>query len=225
MMMTREDILRELELLPVWRLRTPLPSQLEMPPIASMQTALEAITIEEAEFVMAQLDVAPIEVPNSVAALPVVKLEEVGLVAVEPKEAELQRFTYMTSEDGRWLFVLSDNVMSADEAHLLHNIFMALRIKTKPTEHTENAANIVDIIKVKPPMIVIAMGEATAQSILQSTEILANLRGTLQQFEGLALVATYDVRHLLQNLPDKAKVWHDLCFAMQALQGLKMPQV
>ena len=224
-MMTREDVLRELELLPVWRLRTPLPSQLEMPPIAPMQTAPEALAIEEAAFAMAQLDVVPIEAQNSVAALPVVELEEMGLVAIEQKEAESQRFNYMTSEDGRWLFVLSDNVMSTDEAHLLHNIFMAMRIKTKPTEHTESAANIVDIIKVNPPMIVIVMGEATAQSILQSTEILANLRGTLQQFEGVALVATYDVGHLLQNLADKAKAWHDLCFAMQALQRIKKPQV
>jgi len=224
-MMTREDVLRELELLPVWRLRTPLPSQLEMPPIASMQIAPEAFTIEEAEPAMAQLDIAPIEAPNNLAVLPIAELEELGLVAVELKEAEPQRFTYMTSEDDCWLFVLPDNILSADEAHLLHNIFMAMRIKTKPTEHTESAANIVDIIKVNPPMIVIVMGEATAQSILQSTEILANLRGTLQQFEGVALVATYDVGHLLQNLADKAKAWHDLCFAMQALQRIKKPQV
>lgn len=210
-MMTREDILRELELLPVWQLRAPLPSQVELPqglvvsepaPQTESEQIVPAVVITEADiekalpnqFEQAKADIAPILV------------------------AEPQVFRHIASEEGDWLFVLANTTPHADEALLLRNIFMAMAIKAKPSEAP---ALTIDILEATKPKLVIAMGEAAAQYLLQSTESLANLRGTVHARHGIALVATYDLAHLLLTLPDKAKAWDDFCLAMQTLQRLK----
>jgi DNA polymerase len=191
--MTREDMLRELELLPVWQLRTPLPAKLEQVDVK--------ITAEIAKIT------PPTEAP----------------VIAEP-----QVFSYIASEDGLYLLVLENVALSADEARLLQNICQAMRIKTKAAV---TSANTTDIVQTNQTRLVIAMGEAAAQGVLQSADSLDNLRGKLHVLAGVKpevkadvkadvkIVATYDVGHLLQNLPDKAKTWDDLCLAMQALQS------
>lgn len=187
--MTREDMLRELELLPVWQLRTPLPAKLEQEDVK--------ITAEIAKIT-----------PQTEA-----------LVIAEPRI-----FSYIASEDGLYLLVLENVALSADEAQLLQNICQAMRIKTKVAV---TSANTADIVQANQTRLVIAMGEAAAQGVLQSADSLDNLRGKLHVLAGVKpevkadvkIVATYDVGHLLQNLPDKAKTWDDLCLAMQALQS------
>ena len=191
--MTREDMLRELELLPVWQLLTPLPAKLEQVDVK--------ITAEIAKIT------PPTEAP----------------VIAEP-----QVFSYIASEDGLYLLVLENVALSADEARLLQNICQAMRIKTKAAV---TSANTTDIVQTNQTRLVIAMGEAAAQGVLQSADSLDNLRGKLHVLAGVKpevkadvkadvkIVATYDVGHLLQNLPDKAKTWDDLCLAMQALQS------
>ena len=238
--MTREDMLRELELLPVWQLRVPLPSQIESLPISVEATA---IALDVAPLIATMAEVQPedieqiitqkISVEQVVAEQVIVELvldESNAIQAHEIEETTYaeplvtmlalmpQPFSYIASDNGDWLFVLSSTVLQADEAQLLHNIFMAMRIKARPAEIS---SNIADIINTTQPKLIVAMGEATAQVVLQSTETLGNLRGRLHQFQGIPLVATYDLAHLLQALPDKARAWHDLCLAMQALQTLK----
>jgi DNA polymerase len=207
-MMTREDMLRELELLPVWQLRAPLPSQAETVPIAeATPIKVEQITVE---LVATQTQEAT-EVLQDEALV----VDESPAVASETMP---QLFTLIANDNADWLFVLPNATLQADEERLLQNIFMAMRIKAKPAEIS---SNIADVINTTKPKQLIAMGEATVQAMLQSTETLSSLRGTVQQFEGVALVATYDLGHLLQTLPDKAEAWKDLCLAMQTLQTLK----
>ncbi|MDZ4141728.1 MAG: hypothetical protein U1C48_06955 [Methylotenera sp.] len=191
--MTREDMLRELELLPVWQLRTPLPAKLEQ------------------EDVKITAEIAKITPPTEAPAI-----------------AEPRVFSYIASEDGLYLLVLENVALSADEAQLLQNICQAMLIKTKAAV---TSANTADIVQTNQTRLVIAMGEAAAQGVLQSADSLDNLRGKLHVLAGVKpevkaevkadvkIVATYDVGHLLQNLPDKAKTWDDLCLAMQALQS------
>jgi len=92
-----------------------------------------------------------------------------------------------------------------------------MRLKIKPSALTENIAEVISAIQ---PKLLIPMGQAVAQAILQTNEALDNLRGTPQKFEDVVLMATYDLAHLLVNSSDKAKVWNDLCVAMQYMQDL-----
>jgi hypothetical protein len=188
-LMTREDMLRELELLPVWTLRSPLPERFE-PELPKPQVESEptVIVVEE----------AAVEVVAE-AALP-----------------ELPVFRHIASEEGDYLFVLPDAAAGADEERLLRNIFMAMKIKTKPSD---TSANTLDIFTACNAKLVIAMGEQVAQGLLQTTEPLENLRGKTHTWQGASLVATYDAAHLLVASADKVKAWGDLCLAMQTLRS------
>lgn len=204
-MMSREDLLRELELLPVWTLRTPQ-AIADIQPV-SVQIAT-AVPVDEAVSIAVDEDVAA---PISTEPVPPLATESV------PQTSQV--FKHIASEDGDWLFVLPNIELLADEALLLRNILMAMRIKAKPVEMPTETAEVLNLTQ---PKLVVAMGEATARYLLQSTASLTQLRGSVHTWQHLAFVVTYDLGHLLQTLPDKAKAWDDLCLAMQTLQRLKI---
>ncbi len=221
-MMTREDMLRELELLPVWTLNTP---QLHEPEskLALVQTEFAAT-----ESIISAETVLPLELEQvavsllSTETLPILIAETFALEslkgALDTVEPVIKEFTHIVSEDNDWLFVLSDSELQPDEALLLRNILIAMRIKAKPANTLAMTSDVLAIIK---PKIIVAMGEAATQHLLQSSENMINLRGKLQKLHDVMLVSTYDLTHLLSTTSDKAKAWDDLCIAMHALEELK----
>ncbi|MEO6118812.1 MAG: hypothetical protein ABIP37_07050 [Methylotenera sp.] len=218
-MMTREDMLRELELLPIWTLR----QQLQRPETESVlvQTT-SVITDSVSTNAVLQTDTLLISTeplqPLVAELIPLESIEqELDKQASDTAEAIIKEFLHIASEDGDWLFVLPDE-LQPDETLLFSNILVAMRIKAKLTN---TLAMTDDVLATTLPKIIIAMGEAAAQYLLQSSESLASLRGKLHTLQGIPLVSTYDLAHLLKTLSDKSKVWDDLCLAMQALQDLK----
>lgn len=213
--MTREDILRELELLPVWQLRPTLQlqveiNQAELSQVESAPTLLEGLTTETI------LEVDPVNSEQEVILEDFISDLDVTL---EHQAAMPQLFTHISSEDDDWLFVMPDIALSIDEVILFKNICKAICIKTKPAEMSKNNLNV---LKNLCPKLLIAMGEATAQAMLQSSASLDDLRGSPKKSHGIALVATYDLAHLLLNSQDKAKAWDDFCVAMQVLQDIEL---
>jgi DNA polymerase len=205
-LMTREDMLRELELLPVWQLRAPLPSFLHAEVEAEALAQSVALPLIENQAIETEEIVTDtLEKENFSPATSLDVLSEPAPVF----------FTVILNDSADYLFVLPSAALQADEQHLLKNIFMAMRIKVQAAE---TSSNIVALMTTHQPKILIAMGESTAQAILQSSESLLNLRGKLHQFQNLPLVATYDLAHLLQVSADKALAWNDLCLAMHTLQ-------
>lgn len=197
-LMTREDMLRELELLPAWQLRTPAP-----------EMAVEIARVSTRQDVGLKPD-PQVESVTEIVEIPVQILTP---VAISPPA-----FAHIASENGEYLFVLPSAIMSAEESQLFQNICKAMRINVKAAVTSESMAEIMLANQTK---LVIAMGEATAQVLLQSTESLDNLREKLHILSEIKpepkLVATYDAGHLVVNVQDKAKAWRDLCMAMQAL--------
>ena len=183
-MMTREDMLRELELLPVWQLRMPLAS----PELFQAEPKL----------------LKPVVIDPAIEKL---------------DAASAQLLMHISSEDSAWLFVMANEVLQADEDQLFRNICKAMGIITMPEEMS---INTLAIIQAKQPKIIITMGEPVTQMLLQSTETLTKLRGKVYERHDVTLIATYDLAHLLQNLPDKAKAWDDLRLAMHTMQDLKL---
>lgn len=100
-MMTREDILRELELLPMWQLRAPL----------NHMARIDAI---ESTGDMAEDSVAS-ESSSSVAPAP----------AMRDAPAT---YSHLESEDGAYLFLLAP-VLGENETKLLQNMTLAMRIR------------------------------------------------------------------------------------------------
>lgn len=80
-------------------------------------------------------------------------------------------------------------------------------------------------VELLQPKIIVAMGRFAAQSLLQGSvpEVdntpLGKLRGQVYRYQGVPVVVTYHPAYLLRNLPEKAKVWADLCLAMAQRQA------
>ena len=174
-MMTREDMLRELELLPVWQLRAPVPLQ-----------------------------------PQPAKTAPVVN----PILAVPAKIPGAQNAFYLTlSADKKWAFIMpASPELPALQSSLFNNILLALKIdKTNKSVLT----SLVDI----QARVIIAMGETTAQQLLNSTESIELLRGKTHTFENIPLIVTYHPHDMLQNMANKAKTWDDLCMAMKIMRA------
>ena len=214
-MMTREDMLRELELLPAWTLRT---QQLQTVQMAPKVVAEQVLTVEIE--LSAELSVSTDFLQPVITEIVTTELvpQELNIQTVNIEESTTREFVHIASEDGEWLFVMPDHQLLEDESLLLRNILISMRIKAKPVEASKNT---IDVLNLTEPKLVIAMGEVTAQYLLQSTESLTDLRGNVHTWEGIPFIVTYDLSHLLQTLPDKIKAWDDLCLAMQTLQRLK----
>jgi len=130
---------------------------------------------------------------------------------------------------------LLDNMLAAIQLQRGKNVYIANVLKCRPPEnrdpHGEEVRQCdpylkrqVELIK---PKLILALGKFAAQSLLDSTDTIAALRGRQHSFQGVPVIVTYHPAYLLRNLPDKAKAWEDLCFAratMQALQTAESPQ-
>ena len=187
--LTREDVLRELELLPVWQLRKPLPDVMQ---------AIAAMAIVEV----------------ATATPEVIHIEKIA-AENNPAEIATQMLSHIASDDGQWLFVLENHALSADEAKLLQNMQRAMRIQCQPSVQADHT---LDLVNANNTQLIVALGEAAAHTLLQSTEKLTHLRGQLHPFQTAQLVVTFGLQHLLQHPQDKARTWEDICLAMQALQ-------
>jgi DNA polymerase len=75
-------------------------------------------------------------------------------------------------------------------------------------------------IELIQPKLILALGRFAAQSLLDTDEAIARLRGRVHRFQQVPLVVTYHPAYLLRNLPDKARAWEDLCLARRTMQAL-----
>ena len=192
--MTREDVLRELELLPIWTLRAPLINQAVVEPI-------QAIPVEEATLEL----VEPIVIEQ-------VLIEE---ALIEPSAAVSSPAVFIISDDKKWAFVLPAE-LTGQAADLFNNILRALHINKTQTSHTQQLVKELANLEVG---VIVAMGEEMAQQLFASAQTLENLRGKIQTVNGLPIMATYHPNELLQQALNKAKTWDDLCLAMDTVSN------
>lgn len=195
-MMNRDDVLRELELLPAWKLRAPVEAkQVQQVEVKELEVAQVVIVATEES----ALEKPAIEKPSTTAAI---------------------QYEITLSEDKHWGFVseldMPAGVNISLQGTLFKNILHALSIEKTSKLQVEN---IVDI----QAKVIVAMGESVAQALLNTQQTLETLRGKLHPIGHTRLLATCDLAHLLNNPLDKAIVWQDLCLARSYLQGLHVP--
>jgi hypothetical protein len=204
-MMTREDMLRELELLPVWQLRQPLPQVFVAKP--------EAL----------------IALPEAVVAAPEINTEISIEIAAEtaPEIAAAKEslpLRALLSEDGAYAVFLQPAEALADQQAelLLRNMLRAMRTSCR----VDMLDLVENVFNQHQPKLIICMGELPANQLLQQSLSLQDWRSQQQQthakFQGMPVIVTYSPQHLLSNLQDKALAWQDLCLAMQVMQRLQL---
>jgi uracil-DNA glycosylase family 4 len=221
-MSRREEILAEMGLTPVWRLR-------------------QKKSIVESE---PQEDPKPdsqgwIELKQAVPACTACGLHK----------GRAQTVFGVGDEDADWLLVgeapgaeedrlgepfvgqagrLLDNMLAAIELRRGDNVYIANVLKCRPPGNRNPESDevakctpfLLKQIQLIQPKLIVAMGRFAAQTLLKSDATIASLRGRLHNYAGVPLVVTYHPAYLLRSLPDKSKAWADLVFAKKAMLEL-----
>jgi DNA polymerase len=124
---------------------------------------------------------------------------------------------------------LLDNMLAAIGLARGKNVYIANTLKCRPPgnrnpepeEMAKCAPFLLRQIALIRPRLILAMGRFAVQTLLQTDASIASLRGRLHQYAGVPLIVTYHPAYLLRNLPDKAKSWADLRFAVKTLAALR----
>jgi len=122
---------------------------------------------------------------------------------------------------------LLDHMLAAIELGRGKNVYIANVLKCRPPgnrnpepdEVAKCSPHLLRQIDLIKPKLIVAMGRFAAQTLLGTDATIASLRGKVHSYAGVPLVVTYHPAYLLRNLPDKAKAWADLLFASKTIGG------
>lgn len=124
---------------------------------------------------------------------------------------------------------LLDNMLAAIKLKRGDNVYIGNIVKCRPpgNRNPEPAEALAcepylhRQIELINPKLIIALGKVAAVNLLAREASIASLRGRLHHYRGIPLIVTYHPAYLLRSLPDKAKAWVDLCFAVDTMKGLQ----
>jgi len=122
---------------------------------------------------------------------------------------------------------LLDNMLAAIGLSRGENVYIANVLKCRPPgnrnpepgEVAKCSPHLLKQIELIEPKLIVAMGRFAAQTLLGTDATIASLRGRVHRYAGVPLIVTYHPAYLLRNLPDKSKAWEDLLFARNTLAG------
>jgi DNA polymerase len=98
----------------------------------------------------------------------------------------------------------------------------------KPEEVAQCLPYLERQVALLKPKMILAMGRFALQALLRDSvpEVestpLGKLRGRVYSYQNVPVVVTYHPAYVLRNLPEKAKVWADLCLAMAHVKGTQV---
>ena len=124
---------------------------------------------------------------------------------------------------------LLDNMLAAIDLKRGNNVYIANVVKCRPpgnrNPEPEEALACEPYlhrqIELIQPKLIVALGKVAAVNLLKREASVASLRGKVHEYQGTPLIVTYHPAYLLRSLPDKAKAWEDLCFAVETMKGLQ----
>ncbi len=241
-LMSREDMLRELELLPVWQLRQPLPTsakvqtQLADTPVEPVDAAPESPVnkqpaIEVADSAIQTMAEEPVEAAVSCAEdITPLQADSAGQLeqpALETNHAvvniQAAPLRFLLCENGHYGFLMELDALGVDAQAaetLFRNMLRAMQVNAR-IDVTDTVDNI---LTAHAPKILLSMGEMPANQLFGKAHAVIEWRNLQQQspllYAEIPVIVTYHPQHLLQNSADKAHAWRDLCAAMKLMQRL-----
>ena len=252
MKLSREQMLAEMGIAPIWRVRTELPPTVAVPAdevVARESVVTGAVTagglpsVPEAPHAPAVADDA-MDWPELAAA--VATCRKCALC-----EQRRQAVLGVGDRDPDWLFIgegpgaeedvrgepfvgqagkLLDAMLAALGLQRGEKVYIANAVKCRPPgNRTPEAGEMAACrpylerqVALLRPKIIVLLGKAAVHSLLREDKSLAALRGQRFEWHGIPVVVTYHPAYLLRNLPDKAKAWEDLLFARRCLREAAM---
>ena len=226
-MIRRADVLRELKLLPVWRLRRP----------------------QAPDTVSAAGDTSGDERRSRIATLTLDALVDDIAGCTACALCKTRRMTVPGVGDPRaqWMFVgeapgadedsqgepfvgaagqLLDNMLVALGLARTENVYIANVLKCRPPNNrTPEPAEALACapyldrqIELIAPRLIVALGRSAAGRLLNTDAPVSSLRNRVHRYRGTPLIVTYHPAYLLRTPADKAKAWEDLLFARRTLR-------
>ncbi|OGA24076.1 MAG: uracil-DNA glycosylase [Betaproteobacteria bacterium RIFCSPLOWO2_02_FULL_67_19] len=228
----RLEVLSEMGLAPVWRLRrgsAPESDAAALPPAAgklSREQQILRLDWDSLKSRVAGCTDCKLRASCSQTVFGVGDARAEWMLVGEAPGAEEDRLGEpFVGQAGKLL----DNMLAAIGLRRGENVYIGNVLKCRPPgnrnpEPVEVAAcspYLLRQIELIQPRLILAMGRFAAQTLLSTQATIASLRGTLHRYAGVPLIVTYHPAYLLRNLPDKAKAWADLRFAVRTMEGLK----
>ncbi|MEW6514142.1 MAG: uracil-DNA glycosylase [Pseudomonadota bacterium] len=230
--MNRDQILKEMGLGPIWKLRQPPKKKrgetapAEPVGVDDRTAAIAAMDWDTLKQAVADCTACELCQTRKQAVLGVGDIEADWLFIGEgPGAEEDERGEPFVGQAGKLL----DAMLAAIDLKRGNSVYIANAVKCRPPnnrtpEPGETAACwpfLARQIELIQPKLIVTLGKPAAQTLLQQEVTISRSRGMVQDFAGIPLIVTYHPAYLLRNLPDKAKAWEDLCFMRKTMASLR----
>ena len=221
-MTRRGEILAEMGLAPVWRLRSKEESAPTTAPAAAPGPATDWTALKSA---VSGCTSCPLHATRTQTVFGVGDESAEWMLVGEAPGAEEDRLgDPFVGQAGKLL----DSMLAAIGLSRQQNVYIANVLKCRPPgnrnpepgEVAQCTPFLEKQIALIRPKLIVAMGRFAAQTLLATDASIASLRGRVHQYAGVPLIVTYHPAYLLRNLPDKAKAWEDLVFARKTMAAL-----
>jgi DNA polymerase len=242
----REAILKEMGLAPIWKSREVAGEAAALvahpAPEAGFADDVEALP-PSSPSVAREARIAKMDWPALKAAVP-------ACTACALHKTRTQTVFGVGDEDADWLLVgeapgaeedqkgepfvgqagkLLDAMLSSIGLKRGTNVYIANVLKCRPpgnrnpeaSEVAQCSPHLLRQVELIQPRLILAMGRFAVQTLLNTDASIASLRGKVHAYHGVPLIVTYHPAYLLRTLPDKAKAWQDLLFAVRTMEGLQ----
>jgi len=214
-MLSRDDVFTVLGIGPVWRLRE-TPASPPSAPAYTWDTLADAV---------ARCTACKLSATRTQGVLGVGDRSADWLIIGEaPGAEEDAQGEPFVGQAGKLLDAMLSSIgLKRGDKVYITNILKSRPPGNRNPEPDEVAAcrpYLLAQIELIQPKIILALGRFAAQSLLDTDEAIARLRGRVHRFQNVPLVVTYHPAYLLRNLPDKARAWEDLCLARRTMQTL-----
>jgi uracil-DNA glycosylase len=226
----REEILKEMGLGPVWRLRREAASpQLVLEPGNDRCSGIMRMDWSELKAAVAQCAACALHATRKQTVFGVGDENADWMFVGEGPGADEDALgDPFVGQAGKLL----DNMLAAIDLKRGQNVYIANVVKCRPPGNRNPQPQEVAAcepylkrqIELIQPRLIIALGRIAAQNLLGREASISSVRGRVLDCHGTPLIVTYHPAYLLRTLADKAKAWEDLCFAVQTMQGLLAPR-
>ena len=223
-MSRRGEILKEMGLAPVWRLRVGVAEDVSPPREANPVSAILQMDWAQLKAKVAGCTDCKLRAGCTQTVFGVGDEQADWLLVGEAPGAEEDRLGEpFVGQAGKLL----DNMLAAISLSRDRNVYIANVLKCRPPgnrnpepeEVAKCSPHLQRQIGLIQPRLILAMGRFAAQTLLGTDATIASLRGRVHRYAGVPLIVTYHPAYLLRNLADKAKAWADLQFALKTMNG------
>jgi DNA polymerase len=238
----RKQILKELQLLPEWRLKSDISKSDKTIKSQSPETEKLILSSGSEENSPRRQEISQMNWDQ-------LKSTVSQCIACPLSQTRTQTVFGVGDENAKWLFIgegpgaredaigepfvgqagkLLDQMLAASGLKRGQQVYITNIVKCrppnnrnpKPSEAHQCEPYLTRQIALIKPRLIVALGKVAAQNLLKCEDSISSLRGKLHEYSGIPLIVTYHPAYLLRALPEKAKAWKDLCFAQSIMQSL-----